>query len=219
MDNNKHVKVYMAGDSTVQTYDKSQSPQAGWGQFIANNFTTNVEFINHSIGGRSSKSFINEGRLDPILKEIKKGDYLLIQMGHNDASIDKPERYTEPHKEYKNYLKMYIDGARKNGAIPILITPIATLNFNGKHFIKGFTEYCTSMKQLASQEEVKFIDLMGKSLEYFTSVGYDEAYTFFMISSNGIDPVHFTEKGAKRIADIVSKELINIETVFSRYAK
>jgi lysophospholipase L1-like esterase len=219
MVNGRYIKVYIAGDSTVQTYNEKHLPQAGWGQFIAEHFTANVEFINHSIGGRSSKSFIKEGRLDSILKVIGKGDYLIIQMGHNDASMDKPERYTEPYIEYKEYLKMYIDGAKQNGAIPILITPIATLNFDGKHFIKGFTEYCSSMEKLASQEDVKFINLMRKSLEHFTSVGYDEAYTFFMISSNGIDPVHFTEKGAKRIANIVSKELVKVETIFSEYIK
>jgi len=214
---NRHIKVYIAGDSTVQTYDESYIQQAGWGQFISEYFTTNIEFINHAIGGRSSKSFIKEGRFDIILKTIEKGDYLLIQMGHNDASIDKPERYTEPNVEYKKYLKIYLDRARDNGAIPILITPVATLKFAGEHFSDEFTEYCISMKQLALQENVKCIDLMAKSLDYFKTIGYGEAYTMFMVSSNNVDYTHFTQKGAKKIAEILSEELAKVDTIFSKY--
>ncbi len=219
MINNKHTKIYIAGDSTVQTYDKSHSPQAGWGQFIGDYFTKDLEFINHSIGGRSSKSFIKEGRLDIILNEIGQDDYLFIQMGHNDSTIDKPERYTEPRVEYKKYLKEYIDGARKAGAIPILITPIATLNFNGEHFTKEFTEYCNSMEQIALQENIGFIDLMAESLKYLNIIGYDEAYTMFMISSNGTDHVHFTEKGANIIARIVSQKIRKMDIDLSKYVK
>ncbi|MDS0525658.1 rhamnogalacturonan acetylesterase [Clostridium sp. SHJSY1] len=219
MDNGKVIKVYIAGDSTVQTYDKSHIPQAGWGQFIDSYFKTNINFINHSMAGRSSKSFVKEGRLNSILDAIEEKDYLLIQMGHNDAAKDKPERYTKPYDEYKEYLKMYIDGARKKGAIPILITPVATLNFDGKQFVNDFHEYCNSMKELAMEKKVKCIDLMENSLEYFTSIGYDETYTLFMVSSNGTDYAHFNQKGAKRIADIVSKELVKVDNIFLNYIK
>ena len=140
-------------------------------------------------------------------------------MGHNDASVDKPERYTRPSNEYKEYLRMYVDGARKKGAFPILITPVATLNFDGKKFINEFAEYCMSMKEVALQENIKHIDLMEKSLEYFASVGYDEAYTLFMVSSNGTDHTHFTEKGANIIAQIISRELANANYVFLKHLK
>lgn len=219
MKNNKHIKVYIAGDSTVQTYDESHKPQAGWGQFINKYFTEDVEFKNHAFAGRSSKSFINEGRLDSILNLIGQDDYLLIQMGHNDAAIDKPERYTEPNLEYKKYLKMYIDGARKHGAIPVLITPVATLKYEDEKFVNEFPDYCTSMKQLAADENLQCIDLMSKSLEYFKSVGYDETYTMFMASTNGTDYAHFTEKGAGIIAEIISKEIVNKDINLSKYVK
>lgn len=219
MDKGEIIKVYIAGDSTVQTYDESCIPQAGWGQFIDSYFKTNIRFINHAIAGRSSKSFIREGRLDSILYKMEKDDCLLIQMGHNDAAIDKPERYTEPCSEYKQYLKMYIDGAKKRGAIPILITPVATLNFDGEKFNNDFPKYCSSMKELAMEEQVKCIDLMRKSLEYFTFIGYDESYTLFMASSNGTDYAHFNEKGANIIASIVSKELIKAYDIFLNCSK
>jgi len=217
MANNKRIKVYIVGDSTVQTYDKSCSPQAGWGQFISDYFAENVGFINHAMAGRSSKSFINEGRLDSILKVIGQDDYLFIQMGHNDAALDKSERYTEANSEYKKYLKIYIDAARKHGAIPILITPVATLKYKDECFVNEFPEYCTAMKQLSISENVQCIDLMAKSLEYFGGVGYNETYTMFMASTNGTDYAHFTEKGANIIARIISKEIMKMDINFFEY--
>lgn len=211
---NKKIKVYLAGDSTVQTYSIDCAPQAGWGQFIENYFNDKVEFFNHAIGGRSSKTFINEGRLKSILDKIEKDDYLMIQMGHNDASIDKPERYTEPNFEYKEYLSRYIDGALEKGAIPILITPVATLKFDGKNFLNEFSEYCNSMKQLAEEKNVGIIDLMNISLEYFKKIGYDETYRLFMASFNGTDYAHFTEKGANAIAKLISEEVKKLDIKF-----
>lgn len=211
---NKKIKVYLAGDSTVQTYSIDCAPQAGWGQFIENYFNDKVEFFNHAIGGRSSKTFINEGRLKSILDKIEKDDYLMIQMGHNDASIDKPERYTEPNFEYKEYLSRYIDGALEKGAIPILITPVATLKFDGKNFLNEFPEYCNSMKQLAEEKNVGIVDLMNISLEYFKKIGYDETYRLFMASFNGTDYTHFTEKGANAIAKLISEEVKKLDIKF-----
>ena len=88
--------VWLAGDSTVQTYDPYWKPEAGWGQMIPRFFSDRVVFENKSIGGRSSKSFIVEGRLDEILRAIKPGDYFFVQFRHNDAIVRRPERYDSP---------------------------------------------------------------------------------------------------------------------------
>lgn len=119
----EHPSVYLAGDSTVQTYKASMKPQAGWGQKIAPFFTDETTFVNRSIGGRSTKTFLVQGRLDDILRTIRPGDYLLIQFGHNDAAINNQERYVSP-ADYKVYLKTYIQGATQRGATPVLVTPV-----------------------------------------------------------------------------------------------
>lgn len=219
MSETKPIKIFLASDSTVQNYDASKAPQAGWGQFIQNYFTEDVQFVNQAIGGRSSKSFVKEGRLDKILDEIEENDYLFIQMGHNDATKEKPERYTEPYTEFKDYLKMYVDGARKHNAIPILITPVGRFNYENNVFISDFKDYCISMKRLAEEENVKLIDLMEKSLAYYTSIGYDETYKMFMISSNGTDHTHLTEKGATEVARIVSQGVKKLNISISKYVK
>ncbi|MDP4182079.1 MAG: rhamnogalacturonan acetylesterase, partial [Bacillota bacterium] len=179
--------VYICGDSTVQNYSASYAPQTGWGQVIPKYFTSDVLFVNKAIGGRSSKSFIVDGRLDEILKVIQPNDYLFVQFGHNDADISKPERYTEPNTEYKQYLRQYIDGARSKGAIPVLITPVARLNYTNGAFKNDFPAYCTAMKEVATEKNVGCIDLMTKSINYYTSIGYNQVYPFYMVSSNGTD--------------------------------
>ncbi len=199
--------VYLCGDSTVQTYNASYYPQAGWGQMISKYFNSNVSFANHAIGGRSSKNFVEQGRLDSILSVIKPDDYLFVQFGHNDATISNPDRYAAPYTTYKEYLKKYVDGARAKGAIPVLITPVARLNYSNGVFKNDFPDYCTAMKQVASENNVALIDLMSLSLNYYSSIGYDAVYKLYLVSSNGTDYTHFTEAGADVIASIVSKEV------------
>lgn len=216
---NKKINVYLAGDSTVQTYDSSRAPQAGWGQCIADYFTDDVQFFNHAIGGRSSKTFITEGRLEKIGQEIKEGDYLFIQMGHNDSTKSRPERYTEPYEDYKEYLRQYIKVARERMAIPILITPVGRLHYVRGEFLADFGDYCNAMKEVADEEDVLLIDLMKTSIQYFTTIGYEEVHRFFMISVNGTDCTHFTDKGANEMARLVSEGIKGLNIELSRFVK
>ena len=130
---------------------------------------------------------------------------MLIQMGHNDATANKPERYTDPSTTYKDYLKMYVEGARKCQAVPVFITPVARLHCEKDQFINDFPEYCQAMKDIAKEENVVLIDLMEKSLAAFETIGYKEAFTFFMASVNETDFTHFTKKGPNKWLSLLRK--------------
>lgn len=215
----KQINIYLAGDSTVQTYSEDRKPQAGWGQFIGDYFTENITVYNHAIGGRSSKSFIMEGRLARITETIQSGDYLFIQMGHNDSTKSRPERYTEPYGDYKKYLTEYIVQAKEKGAHPILITPVCRLHCVNGEFLNDFGDYCQAMKEVAIETDVPIIDLMETSLRYLKKIGYEAAKSFYMISANGTDCTHFTEKGAREMARLVSgkvKETLQGLSLFVR---
>ena len=199
------INIFLAADSTVQSYGLDEKNQGGWGEFLQDYLTDDVQVNNHAIGGRSSKTFVEEGRLHKIVEEMKEGDYLLIQMGHNDATANKPERYTDPSTTYQNYLKMYVEGARKCQAEPVFITPVARLHCEKDQFINDFPEYCQAMKEIAKEENVVLIDLMEKSLTAFETIGYEEAFTFFMASVNETDFTHFTKKGANQMAKLVAE--------------
>ncbi|WP_172370015.1 rhamnogalacturonan acetylesterase [Sporosarcina jiandibaonis] len=202
------VAIYLAADSTVRDYDSTQFPQAGWGQFIADYLTDDVVIKNHAVGGRSSKTFITEGRLAKIAEEISANDYLFIQMGHNDSTKDRPERYTEPYGSYKFYLQQYINAAKAKNAIPVLITPVGRLHYVNGEFLMDFKDYCNAMKELAKENDVFLIDLMERSIAYLSSIGYENAKELYMISVNGTDCTHFTEKGANEMAKLVSEGMI-----------
>lgn len=212
------IKIFLAADSTVQQYNDDKY-QGGWGEFLQDYFTNDVQVVNHAIGGRSSKTFIEEGRLNKITEAIGEDDYLLIQMGHNDSTKSKPERYTDPFTSYKEYLKIYIKRARMYQAEPVLITPVARLHEEKGEFINDFPTYCQGMKEVAKEEKVLLIDLMEKSLRLFEILGYQEVYTFFMVSVNENDYTHFTKKGAKRMAELVAESIKEQILPLSQYIK
>ncbi|HEX2854535.1 MAG TPA: carbohydrate-binding protein [Opitutaceae bacterium] len=219
--------AYLAGDSTVMTYNASSNlyPQQGWGGRIADYFTTGVTFSNKAIGKRSSKSFVDEGRLDAILNVIQPGDFLFIQFAHNDSNSD-PKYYTSPYTTYKEYLAMYIDGAVAHGATPVLVTPVGRRNYNSSgSFINDFTDRCTAMKQLATEKNCKLIDLNAKSIAFYNKLGGEAAKDVFLWLSagqypnfpNGVsDNTHFQEYGAGQIARLVTEGIeelnLSIET-------
>jgi lysophospholipase L1-like esterase len=192
--------VYLAGDSTVQTYGAAQAPQQGWGQRIQEFFSDDVVFVNRSIGGRSSKSFIDEGRLDGIVADLQRGDYLFAQWGINDRYRSDPARFTDPSTTFKQYLRMYIDGARSKDAIPVLVTPTPRLDFSNGAFQNGFTEYCAAIQELGAETNTTVIDLQTRGLAFYTSIGLEEVE-----DSIALDVLHFKVEGAFHMARLVSE--------------
>lgn len=199
------VRIFLAGDSTVQTYGPEQAPQAGWGQYIGEFFQPGTEIVNRAMAARSSRTFVKEGRLASILRGIRPGDWLFIQMGHNDASRDKPERYTSPETEFPRYLSLYLDGARDRGAFPLLITPIARLHYENGAFQNDFPAYCAAMKRLGRRRNVPVIDLMGLWLRRLEQAGPETARTWYMAAVNGTDKTHFNEGGAWEAAAVLAE--------------
>ncbi|AHM65067.1 lipolytic protein g-d-s-l family [Paenibacillus polymyxa SQR-21] len=224
-----HPSVYLAGDSTVQTYKASMKPQAGWGQMIAPFFTDETIFVNRSIGGRSTKTFLVQGRLDDILRNIRPGDYLFIQFGHNDAAINNQERYVSP-ADYKVYLKTYIQGATQRGAIPVLITPVGRRDYDAASasFRISFPEYVQAMKETASETGVALINLSQLSVAYYDTLGLEGTLPLFLHLEPGVfpafpdgvkDDTHFQEYGAEQIARLVAQGVRDLNIPLSSNVK
>jgi len=209
--------IYVASDSTAQTYNSSAYPMTGWGQKLGGWMDANTAIANHAIGGRSSRSFIEQGRLQAILDVIKPGDYLYVQFGHNDADSSKPERYTSP-ADYKMYLRdHYMAGATAKGAIPVLLTPVNRLDYNTStgQFNESFATYAAKVRELVNETGVSFIDLGARSRAYLNAIGPDRAREeVFMHLAAGeypnypdglADSTHFQENGANQMARLVSE--------------
>lgn len=211
------LSVFIAGDSTVQTYadTPSTSDQAGWGQMIGATFAERVTVDNRAIGGRTARRFIDEGRLDEIFEDIAAGDYLLVQFGTNDGNRtatyalgDQTIPYfLDPATDFKDYLRRYLSGAEERGAIPVLVTPPPR---NSAYCTggNGTGGHAQAMRELAEDEGVPVLDLNARSVEYLRAIcPAPTPEDFFLLRADGtVDGTHFQDNGARILARLVSEE-------------
>lgn len=201
--------IYLAGDSTVANYPEHQVPMAGWGQLFHTFFNESIVIQNEAMAGRSSNSFIEEGRLQSILDRIKPNDYLFIQFGHNDQK----SFGTEPFTTYQTHLTEYVEGARAKGSFPILLTPVHRRKFDLEGKIENtLGEYPASMIQLAEKLDVPLIDLWAKTKALYEELGIVESKKLFTILESNVHPnypegiednTHFSETGALEVGKLV----------------
>jgi len=144
------MRIFIAGDSTAQDYKADRYPQSGWGTMLRCAVAANVSVENRAIGGRSTNSFIREGRLDTIAADLRKGDTLLIQFGHNDASVDKPERFTSID-QYEANLRRFLAVATHAGAKAVILTPVARRDFKDGVEQPSFPTYAEAARRVAAE--------------------------------------------------------------------
>ena len=205
--------VFIAADSTAASYGPERAPQAGWGQVLQSWLDDSQwQVRNHAVGGRSTRSFINEGRLDAIEKELQPGDVLLIQFGHNDAKLEDATRYTNPDSDYPQFLSRYIAAARAKGATPILVTPVARLLYDFGALLDTHGRYTLAMKQVAKEQDVQLIDLNASSMAWIRALGEQGAKPYFMFvpEQNKADGTHFSVAGATAVACLVMRGWVDI---------
>ena len=197
--------VYIAGDSTV--CDRPSAPYAGWGEMLPQNFKLGTCIANYADCGESSGSFLSNSKLFPAIKKVlKANDYVLIQFGHNDKSTTTAD--------YKKNLNTYISDCKKVGAIPILVTPPVRRVFNSDkktltptalHINTVGTDIPTAMKEVATANNVKLIDLTSKSKSLVESLGIEGSKKLYLTTAkDGFDDnTHFSEYGATEMSKLV----------------
>jgi lysophospholipase L1-like esterase len=165
--------VFIAGDSTVT--DRDGGGDVSWGQLLPRFFSPGVAVSNHAQSGETLKSFASALRLDKILSQMKKGDYLFMQFAHNDSKEAWPQTYVEPETTYKAYLKVYIAEARRRGATPVLVTAMDRGVKGTGAPTHGHGGYPQAMREVASEEHIPLIDLYNMSITLYESAGADAA--------------------------------------------
>ena len=219
-------KIYWAADSTVQTNKIMTYPQTGIGQVFSLYTKDDVAVINYAKNGRSTKSFMDEGRLQRIDEEIGAGDFLFIQFGHNDEKNQDPARYTEPFSTFMENLETYIAVARKHGAYPVLITPLERRCFvDDKHLGMGaHSDYVAAMKQTAEKNNVPLVDLYSMSRMELKKAGEKNSRRWYMFFPEGEyknhpekseDNTHLRYDGAVNFASLIAKGLREIGGIYA----
>src|SRR5215216_2798412 len=186
----KKIKVYLIGDSTMCDYEPQRAPLTGWGMPFKYFFDSTVTIDNRARGGRSTRTFLSEGRWQPIADSLQEGDYVLIQFGHNDEAKEEKykDRYT-PVPDYKTNLVNFITETRSRNAIPVIISPVSRMRFNkeGKQE-ETHAEYTAACYQVAKQYNVQLIDLDRKSRELYDWLGPQAKKLLFMQLGPGENP-------------------------------
>ncbi|MFK0109679.1 rhamnogalacturonan acetylesterase [Streptomyces sp. NPDC091217] len=204
-----HRTLHIAGDSTAAQKTADEAPETGWGMALPFFLRNDITVSNQAVNGRSSKSFVDEGRLDAILAVIRPHDLLLVQFAHNDEKSADPTRYTEPWTTYQEYLRMYIDGARAHGARPVLATPVERRRFDADgNAVPTHGDYPAAMRALAEQEHVALLDIEALSLALWQSLGAEATKTYFNWTATEQDNTHFNPPGAIAVARLVAQELL-----------
>ncbi|HEX8461858.1 MAG TPA: rhamnogalacturonan acetylesterase [Segetibacter sp.] len=235
----KKPTFFIIGDSTVRNGDGTgKNQQWGWGSFIAGYFdTTKINIRNEALGGRSSRTFITEGRWDKILANLKPGDYVIMQFGHNDSSPlddaarargtikgignESKEIYNPIMKKqevvytYGWYMRKYITEAKAKGAIPIVCSPIPRNEWKDGKVIRSGDSYGKWAQDVAKAEGVYFIDLNNLVAAKYEELGAEKVKPFFPA-----DHTHTNLDGAKINAAIVVNALKNINVArLNKYFK
>lgn len=218
-------RLYYAADSIVAQKNIFTYPETGIGQMLPLYLKRNVFLHNHAENGRSTKSFIDESRLAAIYNDIREGDFLFIQFGHNDEKQADPSRYTEAFGEYQNNLEKFINVARNRMAYPVLITPLCRRQFDENGALQDtHGDYPEAMRQLANRLNVPLIDLCSFSFAAVSNEGDEASKKWFMNFPAGeypnypngkADNSHLRPEGAMFFAGIIANELRKLGGIYA----
>ena len=242
VDKDPPVTIYMIGDSTManKPLDK-QNQERGWGQMLPSFLTEDIIVENHAMNGRSSKSFIDEGRWDTVLARLKKSDYVIIQFGHNDEKTEE-KLHTVPGSTFDENLRRFITETREKGAYPVLLNSIVRRNYpppgttkhqytyetEGNILIDTHGEYAEVPRRIAKEMNVAFIDMTRLTHEFVSELGPEKSKQLFMwipsdvyefCPKGKVDNTHLNIDGAKMIARLFVSQLTNVIPTLAPYIR
>ena len=210
--------VYTIGDSTMaDERNITENPGRGWAQMLQQFFKDEIIVDNRAVGGRSTRSYIDELRWDSVYNGLKPGDYVFIQFGHNDQTQKDPKRFTNPHTAYRYNLMRFVNETKEKEATPILLSPIVRRDFN-EHgaLISSFGAYSLETRLVAQEYEVPFIDLQYLTEMLEESYGLEKSkvlHIHFEPKENSFYPdgiqdnTHLSVKGATEVARLVAEQI------------
>jgi lysophospholipase L1-like esterase len=223
------VTVFLAGDSTMAQKLPEKRPETGWGEMLGRHFKTGkVRIENRAANGRSTRTFISEGKWQGTIDDLTRGDYVFIQFGHNDASKDKGERYTPP-EDYRNNLIRFIGEVRSKGGHPVLLTPVMRRRFDkdGK-FYDSHGEYPGIVRSVAENHDTPLIDMHRRSEAVIVRFGVEDSRRLFLQLAagenpnypNGVDDnTHFSPLGAEVMAKLAAEGIRASKIGLRKYLK
>lgn len=204
------ITVWLAGDSTMARKQPDKRPETGWGEALQPCFdSTEVRIANRAMNGRSTRSFVAEGRWQAIVDSLNAGDYVFIQFGHNDEKVG-TGNYSSP-ADYRRNLLRFVAEVRARGGHPVLFTPVVRRRFDGGRLVETHGAYPDAVRAAASEAHVPLVDMTRASAALADSLGPDGSKSLWLHLEPGASPnypggvhddTHFNPLGAERMAGL-----------------
>lgn len=211
----KKITIWMIGDSTMAIKNPKAFPETGWGMPFVYFWDSTVTVDNRAMNGRSTRTFLEEKRWDPIMQNMQEGDWVFIQFGHNDE-VPTKKSYVDEAGFKANLLK-YINETKSKKANPVLLTPVARRKFDANGNVEEtHAVYAQVVRDIAKENNVPMIDLAEKGKELYRQFGQEASKYLLNHLAPGehpnypegkVDDTHFSELGARKIASIVLAEI------------
>jgi lysophospholipase L1-like esterase len=216
------VTIHLAGDSTMaDKREPERNPERGWGQMLHLFFMEEVRIVNHAVNGRSTKSFLDEGRWTRLTESLKPGDYVFIQFGHNDQKENDPARYGNAYSGYRRNLERMVGDCRDRGAFPVLMSSIVRRKFNEQGtLVDTHGPYPFVARMVAQAMDVPFIDLQQQTEDLVSGLGPGLSAGLYMILEPGesemypegrTDNSHLNVQGATEVARMVAASVKELD--------
>lgn len=220
--------LYLVGDSTMADKPRPTNPEKGWGQLLREYALLPLRVDNHARNGRSTKSFIDEGRWAEVLGRLKADDWVLIQFGHNDEKVHKPVVYAEARTAYRDNLLRMIEDTRAKGAHAILATSVARRKWDetGERLVPTHGEYPIVVREIAQQFDVPLLEMEKLTTELEESKGVEGSKTLHLwfeagelpIKPDGLsDNTHYSEAGARQVAALGIAEMRRLQLPIAKH--
>ncbi|MDQ8184348.1 pectate lyase [Pelagicoccus sp. SDUM812002] len=220
--------LYLVGDSTMADKPRPTNPEKGWGQLLREYTLAPLRVDNHAVNGRSTKSFLDEGRWEDVLDRLKTDDWVLIQFGHNDEKEHKPAVYAEARTDYRRNILRMIEETRARGAHPILATSVARRKWDksGERMVRTHGDYPLVVRQVANEQDVPLLEMEKLTTQLGESKGVEgskKLHLWFEPGELAIEPeglsdnTHYSWDGAREVAALAIAEMRRLELPIAKH--
>ncbi len=221
------LTLFLAGDSTMADKPDLDLPERGWGQLVRELVRLPLRLENRAVNGRSTKSFRDLGHWQSLIDAVQPGDWVVIQFGHNDSKVADPARYADPDGAYRHNLEAYVREVRAHRAHPVLATPVVRRRWSDAgEFQDSHGDYPRVVREVAAAEGVPLLEMEGLTRDLVRGLGPEGSRALYLHFEPGQHPrlpdgkhddTHFSELGARRVAEIAACEMARLHLPFVRH--
>lgn len=199
------ANIWLIGDSTMAAKKAERNPESGWGVELSDYVTEKAKIHNHAASGRSTKSFVDEGRWKIVKDSINKGDYVVIEFGHNDEKAEE-KLHTDAQTSFKDNLRNFVRETRAKGGIPVICSSIVRRKFDETgNLVDTHGDYIAAAEEVAQETKTIYVDMEKETRQLVIKLGPEKSKDLYNYGKK--DDTHLNHYGAKIVAGLFVQEI------------